>query len=99
MATVHIDLQEGWDGDDVLIFLDGIQCRRIPEARTRTQIGLATQIEQETSPGRRTIAVSVPGRSLQGTHVIDVKDEHWVAVSIEENRLTFRDQPELYGYV
>ena len=59
--------------------------------------GLATQIEQETAPGRRTIAISVPGRDLEGAHVIDIMTEHWVAVSIEENRLVFRDQRQLHG--
>lgn len=99
MATLHIDLQEGWEGDEVLIYVDGVECRHVPEARTRNQIGLAMQIEADTAPGRRTIAISVPGRALEGVHVIDIKDEHWVAVSVQGDRLIFHDQPELYGYV
>lgn len=98
MATLHIDFQEGWTGDQVLVTIDGVDRRTLDTVTTRTQIGLAAQIEEDVPAGRRTITITVSGRQLAGSHDVEIDDEHWVAVSIEAGRLVFNDQPELYGY-
>ena len=57
------------------------------------------QVVGEVEPGTVTITVRVPGAGLAGEHRIELHAERWVAVSVVDGAIVFRDQDTLFGYV
>lgn len=98
MATLHVEFQEGWSGDDVIVRIGGLE-RRLAALQTRTQIGLAGDLVEEVADGPVQVEVAVPGRGQAGHYAVTVEHEHWVGVSLVDDALVFTDQAELFGYL
>jgi hypothetical protein len=82
-----IDLQEGFEGDQVVIAVDDREVFRKSGVKTRHQIGLAERVRLDVAPGPRRVRVSLPDKSLQQELQIDAGDDPMLAVSLVGDRV------------
>ena len=77
-----IDLQEGFEGDQVVIAVDGREVFRKQGVKTRQQIGLAERVRLDVGAGQRSLRVSLPDRDLQREMQVDTTANPILAVSL-----------------
>jgi len=99
-----VDLQEGFDGEDVLIRAPGVEPIRLAGLRTRMQTGLAhsLSIQLDGAAGGRTLSVVVPALALSQAVALPVDvPAAWLGISLarERDALELRIQDTPFGYV
>ncbi len=97
--SLVIDLQEGFEGDAVVVCLDGREVFRKAEVRTRYQISRAESIKLEAVPGRTAVAVSLPDKGIKDEITIDVQATPFLGVSLEAGVLVFKPSSEFFRYL
>jgi hypothetical protein len=85
MATLRIDLQDGFDGDAVEIWIDEELHHREEEARTSA--GIAASVPLEVPQGPLDVRIVLPDRRLEETVETIVAGETYVVARIERGRL------------
>jgi hypothetical protein len=98
MPLLHVDLQEGFGGEPVLITVNGRELFRKDGVRTRTQIGLADSVEETLPAGDIRIEVTARGT----THAIaaPLSADLYLGVSITpEGRIVHKQSAHAFGYV
>jgi hypothetical protein len=98
VIPLTLDLQEGFEGDQVVIAIDGHEQFRKSGIRTRLQIGLAERVRLDVEPGQHILNVSLPGRNTQGERRFDAASEPILAVSYVEGRIDI-GPPRAPGYL
>lgn len=97
--TVHVELQEGWDGRPVVVTVDGAPAARLTP-RTRLQTGLADVVTLDLAPGPHTVTVRRPDDGAAFEARVDGDGDTWVGVSVSsEGTVTGRLQSTPFGYV
>lgn len=86
MANLTIDLREGFDGDRVVIAVDGHTVFDKAGVRTRYQISLAERMTVDIGAGRHSVRVSLPDRHASDELEIDPAVTPFVGVTIEQGR-------------
>ncbi|MFQ5347846.1 MAG: hypothetical protein ACE5ED_08380 [Rhodothalassiaceae bacterium] len=100
MPRLRVDLQDGFDGEAVLVELDGKAVYRQDEVRTRYQVGLADVIERDVADGRHALAIRLLRQDAAWQDSIDVKGETHVGVSLSASgtlEVTVEDRPFRYA--
>ena len=99
MSAVVIDLQDGFDGETVILQVDGNEVFRDTDVRTRYQIGLAHTVNLDLAPGPHLLSVALPNRALTATAEFDPGQTGNIGISRLDNRLDINlsDQPFLYA--
>lgn len=98
LVALTIDLQEGFEGDQVVIAVDEREVFRKKGVQTRYQIGLAERVRLDIGPGQHSLRVSLPDRGLQGEKPIDAATEPVLAVSLIDGRVDM-GPPKTPGYI
>ena len=99
MNPVHIHLEEGFADDRVIVRIDGVPVAERTGVTTRTQLGLATIIEQPVAASRVTVSVEVPTRQAVGEVTLDPRETPYVAFSLDQaGHLSSRLSREILGY-
>ncbi|MFL5403888.1 MAG: hypothetical protein ACJ8BF_13835 [Gemmatimonadales bacterium] len=100
MSTVHVHLQEGFDGEPVILRLDGRVVANRATVRTRQQLGLAEIIQLDTSPGHHELEVVLPARNRVQTIPFDLQQELHLGLNLESDGVvTHRISQSTFGYV
>ena len=97
-TLLHIAFEDGFDHDSAVVKVDGREVSRLEGLTTRYQISLARAVDFEAE-GPARVEVSVPTRCLSRWEVVPLDAPTYVAVSIEDDGLSWRTQHEPYGYV
>jgi hypothetical protein len=99
-ATVplHVALQDGFDDDRVTVDVGGSH-HELDRVKTRTQIGLAHELEIDVEPGAVEVRVSLPGRGIDAGTDGTVVGETWLGVSVAGDtiELSWSEAPFLYA--
>ena len=99
VPELHIALEEGFEGDDVVVDVDGDEVYQGQNVHTRYQIGLADTVDVTVEAGTRDIRVRVATREIDQTFRVEVADHLWFGVSIsEEDQLRERTSAETFRY-
>jgi hypothetical protein len=102
MVKLHVDLQEGFEDDTVVVRVNGLEIFRQEKLTSRPELGLAKTLEAEVEPGQVKIEVALPSKKLSKSFETQVKTETWVAFSIDDKTGNFvepKTQETLFGYV
>jgi hypothetical protein len=101
VVVLRIELQDGFDDDEVVCTLDGREVGRLSGVQSSLVTSLADVIETQ-APARGPVAVSVslPARGLQATaRLSDPARERWIVVRVIDGRLTVEPRTEQPGYL
>ena len=98
MPLLRLDLQEGWEDDEVAVAVDGREAFR-GRVRTQLQIGLAKLVELNVENGVRLIPIEVPGRGVRQELRAAVAGPTYLALSLEGGSLRHQLSTEMFGYV
>ena len=95
---IHLALQDGFDGDEVAIRVDGEEAYRGEGVTTRTQISHAADMQLEVPDHQFTLEVDVPSRDVQESVQVDPHANPNVTVSLRDGYLVM-GFPEQIGFV
>ena len=98
MAVLHIALESGFSGDEVVVAVDGKEVLRATLS-TRMQIGLAEEVHVPVEPGRHTVRVSARGAAADLE--VDVEDELYLGASLSRSgdAIEHRVGAKPFGYL
>jgi hypothetical protein len=93
--VINVALQDGFDGDTVVLRVDGIEAFRGEEITTRTQISHAGDTALEVPDGPFTLEVAVPTRDAGESLELDPHVQPNVALSLRDGRIvaTYPERP------
>lgn len=98
MPTLTIDLQEGFEGEEVVIRVAGKEAARRGGVRTKRMLGLADSLEVEVPAGTASVEIAVPSKNL--SKQVDVRPEEtpYLGVSLSGGQINLLPYPEPFGY-
>jgi hypothetical protein len=101
VAVLRIELQDGFDGDEVVCALDGREVARLSGVRSSLVTSLAAVAEvQAPDKGPVTVDVKLPARGLHATATVnDPTTQRWVVVRVVDGRLTAEARSEQPRYL
>jgi hypothetical protein len=99
MAALVVALGEGFDGDAVVVQVNGRRVFERDGVSTRTQIGLAESFEVAVDGEAATVDVQVPSRGAVSRIELPVADRLHLDISLEEDDVVFRTSEEPFGYL
>ncbi len=85
MPSLHIDLQEGFEQDTVVIHVNGSEIFREDGVSTMLLLGFAQTLETPVSPGEVVIDIQVPSRSLESQIKLSIDADAFIGISITEH--------------
>jgi hypothetical protein len=99
MGKLGIHLQNGFDGDEVVVRVNGNELMRRNDVRTRRILGLAAHEEFEVGDGPLSLDVSIPGRGVEKHIELDEGgNERYVGLSLEDGDLRVIQRSTPFGY-
>lgn len=100
MASLHVALEEGFGGEEVVVLVDGREVFAGADVRTRLQIGLAKSFDVEVAPGRHVVECRLRTRDSAVGHRVQVTGPTWVGLSLARGGgARWRVASEPFGYV
>jgi hypothetical protein len=98
LAILTIDLQDGYDNDEVVILINGEERYRNGSLRTDYAIGLAQSIQLGVPEGALQLRVNIPTRKLIADRPLDIAADVFVGVSLLNDAISFRVSEERFSY-
>ena len=98
MVPVRIALQDGFEGDTVVVKVNGKEVFKQENVKTKSQIGKAASFEVDVEQGPVNFQVCLPLKNLSETIVFKVSDKVFLGVSIEENKIEHIVSSEPFHY-
>jgi hypothetical protein len=92
-----IDLQEGFDGSQVIVSVDGVVVYE-GKATTNPVLGFAEGIRTEAQANATTVRVQIPTRDVDHFEQIDLSRGNGVGISITSDGVRVIQSPGGFGY-
>ena len=100
MASLSIDLQDGFSDDTVVVRVEGIVASRESGVTTRTEIGLARTLRLVLDGASVQLEIELPERQICESIKIDLAHPTFLGVSLTpDGKLTMRREFRPFGYV
>lgn len=100
MHTLHIELQEGFQDETVVILVNGSEILHQDHVKTRTQIGFAAASTATVAAGKAALDVVMPAADVRAPFEADIQADTWIGVSLDGARaLHFKTSLAPFGYV
>jgi hypothetical protein len=96
MPRLSIDLQDGFEHDEVVIFVDGEERARRSDVTTKKLYGLAETIELTVPEG--SVELRIKTRNASKTLRLDATRDLWIGVSLQGGEIRAAVSVEPYGY-
>jgi hypothetical protein len=87
MATLTVDLQEGFEGDPVEVIVDGEPRWRDEQVTTNVAVSLAASVPLEVPDGPADVRVALPARGLEARLAVDAAGEVHLAANVAAGQL------------
>jgi hypothetical protein len=87
MASLHIDLQEGFENDSVLIRINSREVFKKERVQTKLLTGKAGSFKVDVPTGRLTLEVIVETRNLSTIVPIGIQESSYIGLSIIEGTI------------
>ena len=99
MATLRIDLQGGFDGENVEVWIDEELRFREDDVRTNVTVDLAASVPIEVPEGPADVRIVLPDQELEETVETIVAGETYVVARLEQGRLVAEQLAEAPYYL
>jgi len=90
MPTLHLAFEDGFEGDEVVVALDGRELARAKGLKSSLATALAATHSVQVGPERGELSVSVTGKGLQAALAIDLAATPHLGIAVREGRLVLR---------
>ena len=94
---LSIALQEGFDGDHVVVRLGAEEVFNHPDLTTDVRIGLATSLEVAVEEYPTPVEVEVPSQNLRGQTTVEAGGPLHLGVSVADGEVRFRWSEQPFG--
>jgi hypothetical protein len=94
MPTLHIDLRDGFDHDDVVLKVNNREAARGSDVTTDLTISHAASFDVPAPEGRCALRIEIPTRNLSSSLDLDPADTPYVAIFVREGRVDFHKLKE-----
>jgi hypothetical protein len=98
VAALRIELQDGFEDDEVVCTVGGREVARRPAVRTDLRISRADAIALDVADAPLTVGVRLPARGLAAELGLDPREHPYLLVRIVEGRLELRPSGDLPVY-
>ena len=99
MATLTVDLQDGFSEDRVRVTIDGVTAVEFEGVSTDYSIGRAASAAVEVLAGAHTIEVVLLDRQLSASRGLQIEGQAYLGISIiDSDRVGFRESGEPFIY-
>ena len=98
MTAFRIALQDGFEGDTVVVKVNGKEVFKQENVKTKRQIGKAASVEVEVEEGSANVEISLPLKNLSETIAVKVSGEVYLGVSVVENKVEHKVSSEPFRY-
>jgi hypothetical protein len=99
VATLRIDLQGGFAGETVEIWIDEELRHREDEARTNLSVDLAASVPLQVPEGPADVRIVLPEQGLEETVETIVAGDTYVVARLEQGRLVAEQLAEAPYYL
>lgn len=99
MAQLHVALQEGFEGETVVIRVAGKEVFRKDSVTTKLQIGFAESFEMNVEEGPVNLEIALPSKALSKAIDLQVTNTIYVGVSVIAGQVEYRISQDQFGYV
>lgn len=83
MPTLHVDLREGFNGETVIVRVDGREIYRRSGVETNYSVGLADRMRVEVPEGEVRVEVVLPDRGIHQSTVQQVRSAATLAFALD----------------
>ena len=97
--TLHIDLQDGFQNDAVVIRVDGKQVYSKQDVSTDARISRADALEAQASSNEVTVDVELPKKHIHASQKVRPGTTPNVGISLNDGKPEFRVQSEVFRYM
>lgn len=99
MTTLHIHLQTGFRDDTVEVAVDGEPVYRGTDITTSLLEGIAEDFEVNVEDDTHQVTVTLPDRGISSSTTIEIGQDVYLGVSVEDGELLFRVSDDPFGYL
>jgi hypothetical protein len=99
MATLRIDLQGGFEGEAVELWVDEELRHRQEDVRTNVAVDLAASVPLEVPDGPMDVRIALPAQGLEETVETTVAGDTYVVARLENGRLVAEQLAEAPYYL
>lgn len=96
--VVSVALQDGFEGDHVIVRINGEAVLDAPNVRTDQRIGLASAVDVAVGEDASELVVEVPDRGLHAIRQIDDEAPPFLGVSLLNGQLVLTTSNTPFGY-
>lgn len=97
--VLSLALQEGFDGDEVAVRVNGEEVLRRDDVTTDVRIGLAFTAGLDLGRLPAVVEVEVPTQSISGQTTLDGRGGTHLGVSAVDGAVRFRVSDQPFGYL
>ena len=98
IALLHVDLQEGFANDLVIVRVNGTEVFRRTGVTTRLLLGYAEYFQVQVQNGPLDVEIVVPSRNLSRSISVRASRESYLGVSIKDGEIVFSERDEPFSY-
>ena len=98
MSKLHVDFQEGFTQDKIVLRINGQERWQKQDVTTNRLLGLASSAEIDVPDGSVTIDIQIPTKNLAKTISIEISGSAFLGISIENGRIEHIVSQRPFGY-
>lgn len=98
MVQLHIDLQEGFTGNSIIMKVNGDEVFNKKDVQTKLLLGYADTFEVKTPEGMVDIEIEVADRNLTRTITLQVSKTTYLGLSLQASHIEYIVSDKPFGY-
>ncbi len=99
MVLLKLDLQDGFEGDLVIVKVNSSEVFRKENVKTRLTVGYALSFEVDIPAGNINIEVSLPQKGIHGKISIEASGQVFMGISVQDNKIIFKRSESFFTYL
>jgi hypothetical protein len=99
VGTLRIALEEGFEGEAVVVEVNGHTVLERDDVRTRMQVGFAERLDVPVDQDDAAVDVRLPRLGAAGRLTAHVADRLHLGVSLRNGEIVFRTSEQPFGYL
>ncbi len=99
MVLLKLDLQDGFEGDLVIVKVNSSEVFRKENVKTRLTVGYALSFEVDIPAGNINIEVSLPQKGIHGEISIEASGQVFMGISVQDNKIIFKRSESFFTYL